>query len=108
MREGRLGSDSMHHDDHESGNPTTDSVRSAGSAPVEIARDYYNSDDADTFYATVWGGEDLHLGIYESRTESIFDASRRTVERMASRCGRLGPVARILDLGAGFGGTARS
>jgi len=97
----------MNHDDHESAASTTSPATVAHPAPVEIARDYYNSDDADTFYATVWGGEDLHLGIYESPTESIFDASRRTVERMASRCGRLGPGARVLDLGAGFGGTAR-
>jgi len=74
---------------------------------VETARDYYNSDDADTFYYTVWGGEDLHLGIYETHTDSIFDASRRTIERMASHCTRLGQGARVLDLGAGYGGTAR-
>ena len=49
-----------------------------------VARDYYNSDDADTYYHTVWGGEDLHLGIYAREDDSIFDASRRTVERMAS------------------------
>jgi ubiquinone/menaquinone biosynthesis C-methylase UbiE len=74
---------------------------------VEIARDYYNSDDADTFYYTVWGGEDLHLGIYETDTDSIFDASRRTIDRMASHSARLGQGARVLDLGAGYGGTAR-
>lgn len=72
-----------------------------------IARDYYNSDDADLFYVTVWGGEDLHLGIYEEEDDSIFDASRRTVERMASHVGRLGDGIRVLDLGGGFGGTAR-
>jgi sarcosine/dimethylglycine N-methyltransferase len=55
----------------------------------------------------VWGGEDLHLGIYDSETESIFDASRRTIERMASHSTLLGERARVLDLGAGFGGTAR-
>ncbi|MBN1628359.1 MAG: methyltransferase domain-containing protein [Thermoleophilia bacterium] len=77
------------------------------SESVNIARDYYNSDAADTFYATVWGGEDLHLGIYESQSESIFDASRRTVDRMAAHCTVLTENARVLDLGAGFGGTAR-
>lgn len=72
-----------------------------------VARDYYNSDDADLFYVTVWGGEDLHLGIYEGEDDSIFEASRRTVERMASHVGRLGEGIRVLDLGGGFGGTAR-
>ena len=33
-------------------------------AAVDIARDYYNSDDADHFYFHVWGGEDIHVGLY--------------------------------------------
>jgi ubiquinone/menaquinone biosynthesis C-methylase UbiE len=74
---------------------------------VEVARSYYNSPDADTFYTTVWGGEDLHLGIYESSTDTIFRASRRTVDRMAELSRELKPGARVLDLGAGFGGSAR-
>lgn len=74
---------------------------------VEVTRTYYNSDDADRFYYTVWGGEDIHVGIYLEPEESIFDASRRTVERMASKLGRIGPGLRILDLGAGYGGAAR-
>ena len=32
---------------------------------VEKAREYYNSDDADKFYYDVWGGEDIHIGLYE-------------------------------------------
>ncbi len=74
---------------------------------VEITKSYYDSSDADTFYFTVWGGEDLHLGIYESERDSIFEASRRTVDRMATLSGRLGPEAKVLDIGAGFGGSAR-
>ena len=49
---------------------------------VEKARSYYNSSDADTFYFTVWGGEDIHIGLYKDDREPIFDASRRTVETM--------------------------
>src|SRR5690606_36140771 len=36
---------------------------------VQTARDYYNSDDADNFYFHVWGGEDIHIGLYESENE---------------------------------------
>ncbi len=74
---------------------------------AKAARDYYNSDDADNFYHLVWGGEDIHIGIYESSHEPIFDASRRTVRSMASRLSGFNGHARVLDLGAGFGGPAR-
>lgn len=76
------------------------------SIAVNTARDYYNSADADTFYSTIWGGEDLHVGMYENADESIFDASRRTVERMAAKL-QLTPEDRVLDIGSGFGGAAR-
>ncbi|NLU67019.1 class I SAM-dependent methyltransferase [Streptomyces sp. HNM0574] len=78
----------------------------AYSAATNTARSYYNSPDADTFYHQVWGGEDIHVGIYQGAQEPIADASRRTVERMA---GKLGLTAdqTVLDLGAGFGGSAR-
>lgn len=77
------------------------------SGAVEIARDYYNSDDADSFYYTVWGGEDIHVGLYEAPADSIFDASRRTVECMAAQVPGLDAHTRILDIGAGYGGAAR-
>jgi len=76
------------------------------SPPVKIARDYYNSADADTFYSAIWGGEDIHIGLYEDPTEDIGVASRRTVEQM-SRMLRLTPDCRVLDLGSGYGGAAR-
>ncbi len=82
-------------------------MTSCYSNAVETARDYYNSDDADTFYNTVWGGEDIHVGLYEAPNESIFDASRRTVERMAERIPELDGDSRVLDIGAGYGGAAR-
>lgn len=77
------------------------------SGAVGAARDYYNSDDADNFYATIWGGEDIHVGLYQSADDSIFDASRRTVEAMASRLTGIGKDSVVLDIGAGFGGPAR-
>jgi sarcosine/dimethylglycine N-methyltransferase len=74
---------------------------------IETARDYYNSNDADGFYSTIWGGEDIHIGLYESGEDSIFDASRRTIERIASRLKNLGGGRRVLDIGSGYGGAAR-
>src|SRR5690606_3033107 len=68
--------------------------------------DYYNSEDADNFYFHVWGGEDIHVGTYNSPDEDIRTASRRTVERMARKV-QLTSAMRVLDLGAGYGGAAR-
>ncbi|HWO93209.1 MAG TPA: methyltransferase domain-containing protein [Dehalococcoidia bacterium] len=79
----------------------------AESRVVVAARDYYNSDDADNFYFHVWGGEDIHIGLYESDEEDIRRASRRTVERLAGRLADVGPRTSVLDLGAGYGGAAR-
>lgn len=70
------------------------------------ARDYYNSDDADNFYFNLWGGEDLHVGTYNDPNENIFDASRRTVENMCRKVS-IDKDTKVLDLGAGFGGSAR-
>ena len=73
----------------------------------DVAEAYYDSADADAFYMNIWGGEDIHIGIYGHPDESIFDANRRTVETMAQMLGGLSERTRILDLGAGYGGSAR-
>ncbi|UQA90806.1 SAM-dependent methyltransferase [Streptomyces halobius] len=77
-------------------------------AGEDATRQYYESSDVDAFYDVVWGGEDIHTGIYAHAQEPIADASRRTVERLADRLkGCLGPERSVLDLGSGYGGTAR-
>jgi len=83
------------------------SASASYSEAVRVARDYYNSEDADHFYAIVWGGEDIHVGLYESDADPIFDASQRTVRHLASRLEGLGPDSHVLDLGSGYGGAAR-
>ena len=78
------------------------------SSTVKTAQEYYNSDDADNFYFYVWGGEDIHVGIYENPTDDIATASERTVATMSSQCqNKLNAQTRVLDLGAGYGGAAR-
>ena len=73
---------------------------------VSNARSYYDGEDADGFYSTIWGGEDIHIGIYEAADESIAAASRRTVATMAGQI-RIAPEQQVLDLGAGYGGSGR-
>lgn len=71
-----------------------------------VTEDYYDSPEADNFYFNIWGGEDIHIGLYE-HTSDIKEASRRTVEAMADRLETLSERSRILDIGAGYGGSAR-
>lgn len=72
----------------------------------EVTEDYYDSDDADAFYSTVWGGEDLHIGLYDE-TNSIREASVATVDRMLSKLPKLTESSSVLDIGAGYGGSMR-
>lgn len=74
---------------------------------VRTAQEYYNSSDADRFYATIWGGEDIHIGMYRTPDEPIFDASQRTVETMAQALKTLSKDSTVIDVGAGYGGSAR-
>ena len=72
----------------------------------DVAETYYDSDDADAFYSTVWGGEDLHVGLHEDGRD-IRQASDATVDLMAEMLPGLDETTRLLDLGAGYGGSMR-
>lgn len=72
-------------------------------------RRYYETGDVDAFYDAVWGGEDIHIGLYAHEREAIADASRRTVRHVGEQVADLlGPDAAVLDLGSGYGGSARA
>lgn len=75
---------------------------------ADIAEAYYDSREADEFYFHIWGGEDIHIGLYRSPEDGIREASRRTVQAMADAIlTPLGAAHTVIDLGAGFGGPAR-
>ena len=74
---------------------------------VVRAEDYYDSGSADEFYKNIWGGEDIHIGLYATPDESIPVASSRTVETMAKELEGINANSRVLDLGAGYGGSGR-
>ncbi|MDF3818368.1 methyltransferase domain-containing protein [Leptospira sp. 96542] len=75
---------------------------------ITIAKDYYNSPDADFFYEEVWGGEDIHIGIYTDDKISIKDASRNTINLMLGQLKTpITKETKILDIGSGYGGAAR-
>ena len=77
------------------------------SEAVEAVRSYYNSDAVRRIYDASYGDEHLHLGIYENDEDTVDEAGQRTVERIASMIHELGPGTRVLDIGAGNGGSAR-
>eukprot|EP00871_Galdieria_phlegrea_P005352 jgi/Galph1/5818/GphlegSOOS_G4470.1 len=81
-------------------------------SPKDNAEIYYNNDDSDKFYFHVWGGEDIHVGLYRVpiADDDIREASLRTDEWLAAELEMTGVLkegARGLDLGAGYGGAAR-
>jgi len=82
-------------------------MKAPGKAVAQVTEAYYDSNEADEFYFRIWGGEDIHIGLYDPPESSIAEASERTVEAMLARLPRLGPGSRVIDLGAGYGGAAR-
>ncbi|PRQ09320.1 methyltransferase domain-containing protein [Enhygromyxa salina] len=78
------------------------------SAATQAAQSYYDSDEADQFYFNIWGGEDIHIGLYDEAGErSIHEAGRRIIDRMIELLGPITAADRVLDLGSGYGGAAR-
>ena len=66
-----------------------------------MAKNYYDSADADTFTHS-FGGEDIHIGLYQGANDDIAAASQRTIAHMAKQLSE--PEAHIyiwgLDLAA--------
>ena len=73
------------------------------------AQEHYESEDADQFYLRVWAGEDIHIGIglYETAGDTVYDACRRSVAKMAAMLPHRGPGTRGVELGSGYGASAR-
>eukprot|EP00903_Cladosiphon_okamuranus_P013609 g12674.t1 len=84
------------------------------------AQAYYDSDNAFNFYRQVWGGEHIHVGLYtklegdDAKLEGvprITKASSLTTDALLSRCFPEGspPASEstMMDMGSGYGGTAR-
>ena len=71
-----------------------------------VAQAAYDSQDAGAFYSQIWGGDDIHLGMYASPDEPIADASHRTMQLMVEKI-RQDAVSYVVDLGSGYCGAAR-
>ena len=87
------------------------------------SKSYYDSDDAQTFYSSIWGEETVHIGRYDLLTAE--DKVRLTYSQQISKAEDLHeqefvkrilskfqvdqetPKMRILDMGCGYGGLLR-
>jgi len=68
----------------------------------EISRHY---DELDPFYREVWG-EHVHHGLWRNGNETPQEAVRALVDMMA-RVGGITQGTRVVDVGSGYGATAR-
>jgi tocopherol O-methyltransferase len=67
-----------------------------------VARHY---DALDAFYREVWG-EHVHHGLF-ARGDEPPEAAAEALTRKVAEAARLGPGARVCDVGCGYGATAR-
>lgn len=58
-------------------------------------------------YRNLWGGDDLHVGIYNDENLSPAEAARATTDRMLRLLPRIKRSSRILIIQSGFGTAAR-
>ncbi|MCB1739218.1 MAG: methyltransferase domain-containing protein [Gammaproteobacteria bacterium] len=74
---------------------------------IRAAARYYDDTDVSRFYASCWGGDDIHIGLYESGNETIAAASAAMTRHLIALSG-IGKGQRVLDLACGFGGSLRT
>ena len=75
-------------------------------APVQTAA-YYDDAAISRFYEQCWGGGDIHIGRYETGTESVAEASAAMTQHLLGLAG-LNAGNRVLDIACGYGGTLRA
>lgn len=73
-------------------------------ATVSTTKDYYDG-PADEIYRTIWG-DNIHLGIPPREDSSHLEAMENT-NRIMAEAVDLKPGMRVVDLGCGYGATAR-
>ncbi|MFW6195437.1 MAG: methyltransferase domain-containing protein [Chloroflexota bacterium] len=79
-------------------NPDVNSV-------VQRTKEYYDG-PADEIYSAIWGGGDVHLGIPPYDGASFQEAMANT-NRIMAEAVSLDANTRVIDMGSGYGSTAR-
>lgn len=70
------------------------------------AADYYDDADIATFYRACWGGENIHIGRYDTGDETVAEAATAVTRHLLDAAG-ITAGQRVLDLACGYGGTLR-
>ena len=74
---------------------------------TDKAARYYDDSNVAKFYELCWGGEDIHIGLYATGTQTVAEASA-AMTRHLLECAGIEPGQRVLDIACGFGGTLRT
>lgn len=82
--------------------PDSETATAPAVTPEEVARHY---DQLDRFYRDLWG-EHVHHGFWATGRETRDEAVRALVDVVAARA-RIAPKMNVVDLGCGYGATAR-
>ena len=61
----------------------------------------------EALYAILWGEKDIHTGIYDAPDQSIVKAAKETRLAMTRKVPAIKKNKKILDIGSGYGTTAR-
>ena len=74
---------------------------------TEGTAEYYDDTNVSEFYEQCWGGQDIHIGRYDTGTETIAEASAAMTQYLLERAA-IAAGFRVLDIACGFGGTLRT
>jgi 2-polyprenyl-3-methyl-5-hydroxy-6-metoxy-1,4-benzoquinol methylase len=91
-------------------------------ADNKITQDYYKNATIQDFYLNVWGGENIHIGIYDKSDIDILSTKMYLKDTIKNACNKksllivekimlsnsFNDCLNVADFGAGFGGTARN
>jgi cyclopropane fatty-acyl-phospholipid synthase-like methyltransferase len=85
----------------------------------QITKDYYDSEDAFNFYEEIWGGENIHIGLYdeiklakEGDADAMLTWTRdsawlSTAKLFTATGAKFDANSKMADFGSGYGGTCR-
>ena len=74
---------------------------------VQATKEYYDNKETDEYYHHIWGGDDMHVGIYDNAEQNLKEAAQNTTLVMLKKLPNFKKSHKILDIGAGYGGAAR-